>query len=346
MLVADFSFDLPDHLIARYPLPNRTSSRLLVLDKQNGRLSHKQFTDLLDFINPDDLLIFNNTKVLAARLLGTKLTGGKVEILIERITDEYQALAHIKSSKSPKIGAILHVGDIPITVLERQQDLYQIVANIPILQLLEKYGHIPLPPYLQRGDEDLDISRYQTVYAEKLGAVAAPTAGLHFDNDLLERIMQKGIQTAAVTLHVGAGTFQPVRSQRIEDHQMHYEWCDVSGAVVEQVNACKKRGGRVFAIGTTSARALESAVIDGNLRRFCGETDIFFYPGSKQKLQIVDVLLTNFHLPQSTLIMLVSAFAGWDKIQQAYKVAIEHEYRFFSYGDAMLIGDNLCNLTY
>jgi len=343
MLVTDFAFELPNELIASYPLPNRSSSRLLVLDKISGKIRHQQFTDLVHFLQPQDLLILNNTKVLAARLFGQKISGGKIEVLIERITASNQALAQVKASKSLKIGAqIIFKNEIEAEVIGRSNDLFLLKFNQNIGAILAAQGHMPLPSYLKRQDELADLERYQTVYAKNDGAVAAPTAGLHFDQDLLTQIKHKGIKIAEVTLHVGAGTFQNVRVKEVEQHQMHSEWCEVSSEVVAQIKACKAQGGKIVAVGTTSARAIESAVINGNLAAFSGETDIFFYPNGR-KFQIVDALLTNFHLPQSTLLMLVAAFAGLDKIKNAYNEAIAQKYRFFSYGDAMLIGDNLCN---
>jgi len=334
MQLADFDFDLPDNLIARYPLEKRSASKLLLLDEL-GNISHHKFTNLLDFITAKDLLVFNNTKVLAARLFGHKLSGGKVEILIERITNNTTAIAHVKSSKTCKIGMKIMIEDVQITVLNRQQDLFIIEFSQPVLDVLTQYGHMPLPPYLQRNDEVLDSTRYQTVYAKKAGAVAAPTAGLHFDEQLMAQIKKKDIKTAMVTLHVGSGTFAPVRVDNIDQHKMHSEWCLVDAEVVSKINNCKQNNGRVIAVGTTSARTLESAVVNGKLGEFCGETDIFLYPG--KSFQIVDMLLTNFHLPKSTLLMLVSAFAGLSNIKRAYEEAINKKYRFFSYGDAMLI---------
>jgi len=375
MQLADFDFELPNHLIARYPLANRSASKLLRLDEA-GRITHHKFTDLLNFITSKDLLLFNDTKVLAARLLGHKLTGGKAEILIERITKQNCAIAHVKSSKTCKIGMqiIIKQNDdmqtcisqkitnqinidqaisaqnnsnqinsnqtnnnaVVATVTSRMDGLFVLEFSHAIEDILDKYGHMPLPPYLHRADEQLDNERYQTVYANKVGAVAAPTAGLHFDDKLLAQIKQRNINTAMVTLHVGSGTFAPVRVSNIKEHQMHQEWCFLSAEVAEQINACKQNGGKIIAVGTTSARTLESAVKNGKVHEFSGDTDIFFYPGGK-KFQVVDLLLTNFHLPQSTLLMLVSAFAGLDNIKTAYSEAINHDYRFFSYGDAMLI---------
>lgn len=276
MRVADFHFDLPEALIARHPLPERRSSRLLVLDGPSGELSHRQFADILGFLKPGDLMVFNNTRVIPARLFGQKASGGKLEILVERVLDSHRVLAHVRSSKSPKPGSkILIDGGGEAEMLQRHDALFELGFSEDVLPLLERVGHMPLPPYIDRPDEDADRERYQTVYAERAGAVAAPTAGLHFDEALLESIRAKGVDTAFVTLHVGAGTFQPVRVERIEDHHMHNEWLEVSQDVVDAVAACKARGGRVVAVGTTSVRSLESAARDGVLKPFSGDTDIF-----------------------------------------------------------------------
>lgn len=339
MRVADFHFDLPEALIARHPLPERRSSRLLVLDGPSGELSHRQFADILGFLKPGDLMVFNNTRVIPARLFGQKASGGKLEILVERVLDSHRVLAHVRSSKSPKPGSkILIDGGGEAEMLQRHDALFELGFSEDVLPLLERVGHMPLPPYIDRPDEDADRERYQTVYAERAGAVAAPTAGLHFDEALLESIRAKGVDTAFVTLHVGAGTFQPVRVERIEDHHMHNEWLEVSQDVVDAVAACKARGGRVVAVGTTSVRSLESAARDGVLKPFSGDTDIFIFPG--RPFHVVDALVTNFHLPESTLLMLVSAFAGYPETVAAYAAAVEQGYRFFSYGDAMFITRN------
>ncbi|MDF3865711.1 tRNA preQ1(34) S-adenosylmethionine ribosyltransferase-isomerase QueA [Pseudomonas denitrificans (nom. rej.)] len=339
MRVADFHFDLPEALIARHPLPERRSSRLLVLDGPSGELSHRHFADILGFLKPGDLMVFNNTRVIPARLFGQKASGGKLEILVERVLDSHRVLAHVRSSKSPKPGSkILIDGGGEAEMLQRHDALFELGFSEDVLPLLERVGHMPLPPYIDRPDEDADRERYQTVYAERAGAVAAPTAGLHFDEALLESIRAKGVDTAFVTLHVGAGTFQPVRVERIEDHHMHNEWLEVSQDVVDAVAACKARGGRVVAVGTTSVRSLESAARDGVLKPFSGDTDIFIFPG--RPFHVVDALVTNFHLPESTLLMLVSAFAGYPETMAAYAAAVEQGYRFFSYGDAMFITRN------
>ncbi|WP_278439253.1 tRNA preQ1(34) S-adenosylmethionine ribosyltransferase-isomerase QueA [Pseudomonas oryzihabitans] len=339
MHVADFHFDLPESLIARHPLAERRGSRLLVLDGPSGELSHRHFADLLGYVRPGDLMVFNDTRVIPARLFGQKASGGKLEILVERVLDEERVLAHVRSSKSPKPGSrILIDGGAEAEMVARHEALFELKFAEPVLPLLERVGHMPLPPYIDRPDEAEDRERYQTVYARNAGAVAAPTAGLHFDEPLLEAIRAKGVATAFVTLHVGAGTFQPVRVERIEDHHMHREWLQVDQAVVDAVAACRARGGRVIAVGTTSVRSLESAARDGELKAFAGETDIFLYPG--RPFHVVDALVTNFHLPESTLLMLVSAFAGYRETMAAYATAVAEGYRFFSYGDAMFITRN------
>ncbi|RRJ85300.1 tRNA preQ1(34) S-adenosylmethionine ribosyltransferase-isomerase QueA [Aestuariirhabdus litorea] len=338
MQVSDFRFDLPDELIARYPKPDRSSSRLLCVDGQSGALEHRVFSDLEQLLEPGDLLVMNNTRVIPARLFGQKASGGKIEVLVERVLDAHEVLAHVRSSKSPKPGTrLLLEGGIEATMVERQESLFRLrfEGESPVLELLERHGHMPLPPYIERDDQLSDRERYQTVYARHQGAVAAPTAGLHFDEALLQRLADKGIETAFVTLHVGAGTFQPVRVERIEDHQMHSEYLELELAVCDAVNACRARGGRVVAVGTTSVRCLESASQAGEIRPYRGETDIFIYPG--YRFRSVDLLVTNFHLPESTLLMLVSAFSGYETMMNAYRVAVEQKYRFFSYGDAMLL---------
>ncbi|WP_434775932.1 tRNA preQ1(34) S-adenosylmethionine ribosyltransferase-isomerase QueA [Pseudomonas oryzihabitans] len=339
MHVADFHFDLPESLIARHPLAERRGSRLLVLDGPTGELNHRHFGDLLGYLQPGDLMVFNDTRVIPARLFGQKASGGKLEILVERVLDEERVLAHVRSSKSPKPGSrILIDGGAEAEMVARHEALFELKFAEPVLPLLERVGHMPLPPYIDRPDEAEDRERYQTVYARNAGAVAAPTAGLHFDEPLLDAIRAKGVATAFVTLHVGAGTFQPVRVERIEDHHMHREWLQVDQTVVDAVAACRARGGRVIAVGTTSVRSLESAARDGQLKAFSGETDIFLYPG--RPFHVVDALVTNFHLPESTLLMLVSAFAGYRETMAAYATAVAEGYRFFSYGDAMFITRN------
>ncbi|WP_271410908.1 tRNA preQ1(34) S-adenosylmethionine ribosyltransferase-isomerase QueA [Pseudomonas sp. Q1-7] len=339
MRVADFHFELPEALIARHPLAQRRASRLLVLEGETGALSHRHFVDLLEYLRPGDLMVFNNTRVIPARLFGQKASGGKLEILVERVLDSHRVLAHVRSSKSPKPGATLLIeGGGEAEMVARHDALFELRFAEEVLPLLDRVGHMPLPPYIDRPDEDADRERYQTVYARHAGAVAAPTAGLHFDQALLEAIAAKGVDSAFVTLHVGAGTFQPVRVERIEDHHMHHEWLEVGQDLVDAVAACRARGGRVIAVGTTSVRSLESAARDGQLKAFSGDTDIFLYPG--RPFHVVDALVTNFHLPESTLLMLVSAFAGYPETMAAYAAAVEQGYRFFSYGDAMFITRN------
>lgn len=344
MKVSEFQFDLPEALIARYPTKERTASRLMHLATTG--LSHLQFTDVVNLINPGDLLIFNNTRVIPARLLGQKATGGKVEVLIERIIDEHHVLAHVRASKSPKEGTqLLLEGKVEMEMVGRQDALFtlKLLNPEPILEILEQYGHMPLPPYIDRPDEESDKERYQTVYNQKPGAVAAPTAGLHFDDVILKQLRDKGVNTEFVTLHVGAGTFQPVRVDNILEHQMHSEYAEVPQNVVDAIAKTKAAGKRVIAVGTTSVRSLESAakaaLENGTaLAPFFSDTDIFIYPG--YKFQVIDAMLTNFHLSESTLIMLVSAFAGKENVMRAYQEAIAQQYRFFSYGDAMFIEEN------
>ena len=353
MLVSDFHFDLPDNLIARYPTPERTASRLLKLDGNTGALTDQHFPDLLEDIQAGDLLIFNNTRVIPARLYGRKSSGGKLEVLVERVLDEHRCLAHIRASKVPKEGAEIILGEDKLgegngfhaIMTARHGALFelQFSATQPLFDLLQQAGHMPLPPYIDRPDEDADQERYQTVYSKVLGAVAAPTAGLHFDNAMLEKLSEKGVQTAFVTLHVGAGTFQPVRVENILDHQMHAEYAEVSEEVVEKILATKAAGKRVIAVGTTSVRSIESAAQAAEqtgklIAPFFSDTQIFLSPGKTFK--VVDALVTNFHLPESTLIMLVSAFAGYRHTMQAYQHAVANQYRFFSYGDAMFITKN------
>lgn len=347
MKLSDFNFELPEELIAQYPLTERTDSRLLYLNGQSGALQDNVFKSLPELLNPGDLLVFNNTRVIPARLYGQKSTGGKIEVLVERVLDEDSFLAHIRSSKSPKEGALISLGmdkgdGFKVEMLGREGELFhlQLTGNgTAIFDLLEQYGHIPLPPYVERADEQADHQRYQTVYAKEKGAVAAPTAGLHFDEQILQQIRKQGINTAWITLHVGAGTFQPVRVANISDHKMHSEYVDVPADTVAQIHQTQANGGRVIAVGTTAMRSLESASTfgehPGEIEEFHADTDIFIYPGYKFK--VVDALITNFHLPESTLLMLISAFAGMEHIRQAYQHAINKGYRFFSYGDAMFI---------
>lgn len=343
MKLSDFDFQLPDALIARYPQQQRSASRLLCLNGSTGELHDKHFTDLVAELKQGDLLVFNDTRVIPARLLGEKASGGKVEVLIERILDEHRVLAHVRSSRSPKAGQLLKLEQaLDVEMLGRHNALFELkfLHEQPVLELLEQYGHMPLPPYIDRPDESSDKERYQTVYNKKPGAVAAPTAGLHFDEAVLSQLQQKGVEFAYVTLHVGAGTFQPVRVDTIEEHVMHSEYADVPAATVAAIEQTRARGGRVVAVGTTSVRSLESAAqaaLKANtaLAAYTAETDIFIYPG--YEFQVVDAMITNFHLPESTLIMLVSAFAGKQHVMAAYGHAVQQEYRFFSYGDAMFV---------
>lgn len=335
MRTSDFSYDLPEELIAQYPLERRSDSRLLVLHPEEGLVDH-QIGDFPDLLNENDLLVFNDTRVMPARLYGRKETGGRVEVLLERLLSGNRALAQVRASKSPKTGSHILVEKHVLTVEGREDDMFILSMEEPgFMSLMSVHGHMPLPPYIQRDDESFDETRYQTVYAERAGSVAAPTAGLHFDEDLLLRLEQRGIETARVTLHVGAGTFQPVRVEHLEDHVMHAEWLQVSQAVCDKVARAKARGGRVIAVGTTSVRSLESAARDGVLKPYEGDTRLFITPGYDFK--VVDALLTNFHLPESTLLMLVCAFAGQEEVMAAYGHAVAQRYRFFSYGDAMFL---------
>jgi len=339
MKKSDFVYSLPDELIAQKPLPERSASRMLCVNACKSLLVDKKFTDFIDLINANDLLVFNNTKVMPARLFGTKATGGKVEILIERIIGRHQALAHMRASKAARPGAIINLDDgYTCEVVNREADLFRLkfFTEPALPQLLEQIGHMPLPPYIQRLDDAHDLERYQTVFAQQDGAVAAPTAGLHFDDKILQEIRQKNIQNCFVTLHVGSGTFQPVRVENLTEHVMHKEYYEVPQATVDSVKMTRANGGKVIAIGTTAVRALESAAQTGNLQPGFGDTDLFITPG--YGFNAVDALLTNFHLPGSTLLMLVSAFAGHEVIMAAYQHAIAKRYRFFSYGDAMYIG--------
>ncbi|GGJ92559.1 S-adenosylmethionine:tRNA ribosyltransferase-isomerase [Pseudomonas matsuisoli] len=339
MRVSDFHFDLPENLIARHPLAERRASRLLVLDGLDGTTAHRQFADFLEYVRPGDLVVFNNTRVIPARLWGQKASGGKIEILVERVLDTDRVLAHVRASKAPKPGARLLIeGGAEATMVARHDALFELAFDEPVLPMLDRVGHMPLPPYIDRPDDDADRERYQTVYAQRAGAVAAPTAGLHFDEPMLDALQQKGVETAFVTLHVGAGTFQPMRVERVEDHLMHSEWLEVTPEVVAAVAECRARRGRVIAVGTTSVRSLESAAREGVLKPYSGDTDIFIWPG--YQFQVVDALVTNFHLPESTLLMLVSAFAGYEQTMAAYQEAVAQQYRFFSYGDAMFITRN------
>lgn len=335
MQTSDFHYDLPDSLIAQFPTEQRSDSRLLRMEP-DGQLIDAQFPNFAEYLNEGDLLVFNDTRVIPARMYGKKSTGGQVEILIERVTATDRMLCHVRASKSPKPDSLVYVGDIAIKVLGRDGELFDLeVQGSDVDALMQAHGHMPLPPYIERDDSAFDEERYQTVYSERPGAVAAPTAGLHFDDAMLEQLEAKGVEIARVTLHVGAGTFQPVRVENIAEHIMHKEWLQVSQEVCDAVAATKARGGKVVAVGTTSVRSLETAAKEGELKPFTGDTQLFITPGFK--FNVVDMLLTNFHLPESTLLMLVSAFAGYDKVMAAYRHAVAQKYRFFSYGDAMLL---------
>jgi S-adenosylmethionine:tRNA ribosyltransferase-isomerase len=338
MLLSDFEYELPPNLIARYPLEERSASRLLCLDSQTNQLTHRHFIDLISLLNPNDLLVLNDSRVIPARLWGTKETGGQVEILVERVLDRHRVLAHVRASKSPRPQTYLILTpDVRFEVLGRQNDLFELRCDHEksVLDVIESIGEIPLPPYFQRDPEESDKERYQTIYAKHKGSVAAPTAGLHFDANLFAQLREKGIETASLTLHVGAGTFAPVRVDNIEQHRMHAEYIEVPHSLCDKIKNTKAKGGRVIAVGTTTARSLETASRDGEIKPFAGDTNIFIYPGFQ--FHCVDALITNFHLPGSTLLMLVSAFAGHELIMTAYREAVEQAYRFFSYGDAMFL---------
>lgn len=340
MKVSDFTFDLPEDLIAQAPLPERSASRLLVMEREADGLEDRRFSELGGLLEPGDLLVFNNTRVIPARLYAHKETGGRAELLVERVLDEHTALAQIGINRKPAPGSVLIESETGarIRVERRQDEFWRLGLESDAddwLALLERAGHMPLPPYIQRQDLPEDRDRYQTVYAEQPGAVAAPTAGLHFDAALFERLEARGVRRAFCTLHVGAGTFQPVRVEDVEAHRMHPEWISVDESLVETIRATKAAGRRVVAVGTTAVRALETAASGGRLEPFTGDSRIFIYPG--YRFQVVDALITNFHLPGSTLMMLVSAFSSRERILDAYRHAIENRYRFFSYGDAMLI---------
>lgn len=359
MRLEDYHYELPRELIARYPLAERSASRLLLLQPQGGALGDFQFAALGRFLAPGDLLVFNNTKVIPARIYGQKSSGGKIEVLVERILPENRLLGHLRASKAPAVGAELQlIGEQRATVLGRQGALYelQLAADLDIMRWLEAVGEIPLPPYLERQAEDSDKERYQTVFARYPGAVAAPTAGLHFDEALLAGLAEKGVQSAYLTLHVGAGTFAPLRAEQLAAGKLHAERIEVSAELCEQIMSTKRRGGRVIAVGTTTVRALETAAAkregqgfhnelatdqtsnpDSEIQPYVGETDIFITPGFT--FRVIDAMITNFHLPESSLLMLVSAFAGYQNTIAAYQHAVREQYRFFSYGDAMLIGD-------
>jgi S-adenosylmethionine:tRNA ribosyltransferase-isomerase len=337
MRLEDFTFELPDELIARYPLKTRSESRLMCLPSKNDGFVHSRFYDIIHLIQPGDLLVFNDTRVIPARLFGQKTTGGQVELLIERVLDQQRVIAQLRVSKAPRVGDhLLLADDIQLEIIGREQQFYELRYNQTdrsILEVIEALGEIPLPPYMQRKPDANDLERYQTVYAKNKGSVAAPTAGLHFDEGLLAALRDKQVEFGYLTLHIGAGTFAPVRTCDIREHKMHAEYLEVSTELCEKIKATKARGNRVIAVGTTSLRALETASQSGQIQPYYNETSIFIYPG--YEFRCVDVLITNLHLPGSTLLMLVSAFAGYEKIMRAYQEAVEKQYRFYSYGDAM-----------
>jgi len=338
---SEFHYDLPPELIAQHPLPERGASRLLALDGTHGGLQDLLFADLPSLLRPGDLLVFNNTRVMRARLFGRKDSGGEVEVLLERLTGPRQALAQVRASKAPKPGRLILLADgARLAVLGREDDLFLLESlDEPFTDLMERQGHLPLPPYIERADDAADAERYQTVYATREGAVAAPTAGLHFDQPMLARLRRIGVGRAEVTLHVGAGTFQPVRVDDLEQHRMHAEWLEVSKGACAAVESARASGGRIVAVGTTSVRSLETAAAAGGegdgLKPFRGDSRLFIRPG--YRFRVVDAMVTNFHLPESTLLMLVSAFAGYDQVLAAYRHAVAERYRFFSYGDAMFL---------
>ncbi len=341
----DFNYRLPPHLIAQYPPAERRNCRLLHLNADSGELQHKRFADLGDCLRSGDLLVFNNTRVIPARLYGTKASGGKVEILIERLLGGQRVLAQLRASKTPGSGARidLHrdqqsvVAEATLAVVGREDEFFVLQFDGPRRpdEIMAELGHTPLPPYITRTDEAIDAERYQTVYAQQPGAIAAPTAGLHFDTAMLAHLQSRGIEMAFVTLHVGAGTFKPLRVDDIREHQMHSEYVDVGAETCAQIQAVQQNGGRIIAVGTTSVRSLETAARSGSIAPYSGNTQIFIYPG--YQFRCVDAMVTNFHLPESTLLMLVSAFAGRENVLESYRVAITQEYQFFSYGDAMFI---------
>ena len=338
MQITDFDYDLPCELIAQRPVEPRSASRLLTLEAASGEISDRRFADLPALLRAGDLLVFNNTRVIPARLFARKQSGGRAELLIERILEQQRVLAQVRASKPLREGSCLTIaGEVSARILRRDGEFYllQLDTAEPLACLLERIGHVPLPPYIRRADDPGDRERYQTIYAQVPGAVAAPTAGLHFDVPMLERLAEVGVESAFLTLHVGAGTFQPVRARDIRAHRMHAEHVQVDKRVCTQVHAAKARGGRVIAVGTTVVRALETAALGGTVAPFSGETDLYIYPG--YRFQAVDAVLTNFHLPGSSLLILICAFAGREPVLRAYRHAVEQRYRFFSYGDAMLV---------
>ena len=337
MKISDFDYDLPDELIANYPLERRSSSRLLVY---SDKVEHKHFSNIVDYLSSGDLLIVNNTSVIPARIFGTKESGGAVEIMLERIMEDDKALVQMRSSRSVKTGTLINLDSYQVKCIDRQNNFYILQFDVSPLEVFNQIGHVPLPPYIKRDDQVLDKERYATVYEDKelQESVAAPTAGLHFDDELLEKIKKRGVRIASVNLSVGAGTFQPVKTENIEEHDIHKEYFEVSDEVTHLVNETKQLGKKVFAVGTTALRALETAYMNNSKIGYSGYTKLFIYPGYKFK--VVDRLITNFHLPRSSLLMLVSAFIGYDNMRQLYKIAIAEKYRFLSYGDAMLLKKN------
>ena len=337
MKTSDFNYHLPEELIANYPLDNRSSSRMLVY---TDAIEHKNFKDITNYFNEGDLLVVNNTSVIPARIYGNKESGGSVEVMLERIMDDNKALVQIRSGRSPKIGTLIVLGSFAVECIDRQDNFFILQFDRPPLEIFNSIGHVPLPPYIKRPEEDLDKDRYATVYEDKnlQESVAAPTAGLHFDDELLQDIQKLGVKMASVNLSVGAGTFQPVKVDNIKDHDIHSEYLEVSPEVVDMVNITKAAGNKVFAVGTTATRALETAFMSEDKKGYRGYTKLFIYPGYKFKA--VDRLITNFHLPKSSLLMLVSAFIGYDNMKHIYKTAVDEKYRFLSYGDAMLLEKN------
>ena len=337
MKTSAFDYYLPEELIANYPLERRSSSRLLI---QSEKVEHKFFTDIVDYLNDGDLLVLNKTSVIPARVYGAKDSGGAVEVMLERILEDNKALVQMRSSRSIKIGTFINLDSYKAKCIDRKKNFFILKFERPPLEVFNSIGHIPLPPYIRRLDEEIDKERYATVYEDKQlqDSVAAPTAGLHFDDELLETIKKMGVRIASVNLSVGAGTFQPVKTENIEDHDIHSEYVEVSDEVVDSVNKTKALGNKVIAVGTTATRALETAFMNNSKKGYSGYTKLFIYPG--YKFQAVDRLITNFHLPQSSLLMLVSAFIGYDNMKQLYKIAVDEKYRFLSYGDAMLLKKN------
>jgi len=338
MKTSDFNYYLPNELIAHYPLESRSDSRLLVYENQI-EIQHKSFTDILDYFNSGDLLVLNNTSVIPARIFGKKDTGGEVEVLLERFMEDNKAIVQIRSGNSPKIGTKIFLAEHETICIDRKDNFYILQFNDAPIEIFNQIGHIPLPPYIKRKDEQLDKLRYATVYENKYlqNSVAAPTAGLHFDEELLDKIKKKGVNISHINLSVGAGTFQPVKVDKIKDHDIHEEFVEVEPSVIDKVIKTKEKGNKVIAVGTTATRALETAFLNSE-KGFRGYTKLFIYPGFNFKA--VDLLITNFHLPKSSLLMLVSAFIGFNNMKNIYKKAVEEKYRFLSYGDAMLLKKN------